>query len=219
METRFILPAAFATALHLLVLFSAKGTSDNMSIAQTPTAQPQQPRMVVNLNDPPVPPPEAETGAAEAKGNPEQFLPRLEEPPSQLSSPYDLTMARINPRPDVAVDRIIPGPVGVLDGIGTRNMTIINSRFLDNPPRTHSQVAPIYPAEARSAGVTAEVTVEFIVDESGRVQTARIVQSTDSRFESATLRAVQKWRFAPGKKNGRAVRFRMVAPVVFSLET
>jgi len=218
METRFILPATLATAFHVFVLFS-NGHNIGTKIVTSPSSQPEVKRMVVDLNDPPEPTPDPETGAAEAKGNPEQYLPRLPELPSRLASVFEMPMARVNPQPDASVVRITPGPMGVPDGIGSEKMTIISSKFLDNPPRTRSQVAPNYPADAKNAGVTGEVTVEFVVDEGGRVQTARVVQSTDTRFESATLRAVQKWRFEPGKKNGRAVRFRMVAPVVFSLET
>lgn len=44
-----------------------------------------------------------------------------------------------------------------------------------------------------------------------------VVSSTDHRFEEASLRAVSKWRFEPGKHHGRVVRFRMSVPLVFRL--
>lgn len=89
---------------------------------------------------------------------------------------------------------------------------------LDRVPQTRVRVAPVYPSEARASGLTGEVWVEFVVDESGRVTRPRVMRSTDERFEAATLRAVEKWRFEPGTQKGRPVRFRMAVPVVFSLE-
>ncbi len=59
--------------------------------------------------------------------------------------------------------------------------------------------------------------VEFIVEETGRVLDPRVLDSTDRVFEEATLRAVAKWRFEPGTRDGRIVRFRMTVPGVFSL--
>jgi protein TonB len=61
--------------------------------------------------------------------------------------------------------------------------------------------------------------VEFVVDEAGRVMHPFVVRSSRAGFEAPTLRAVEKWRFEPGKKDGRAVRFRMQIPVTFSLKT
>jgi len=59
--------------------------------------------------------------------------------------------------------------------------------------------------------------VEFTVDEMGRVINPHVTSSTHSEFEAPTLRAVQTWRFEPGKHLGRVVRFRMSVPVQFSL--
>jgi periplasmic protein TonB len=61
------------------------------------------------------------------------------------------------------------------------------------------------------------VVVEFIVDERGRVIEPRVVRSTNRIFDDATLQAVAKWQFEPGRRDGKIVRFRMSAPVVFSL--
>jgi protein TonB len=36
-------------------------------------------------------------------------------------------------------------------------------------------------------------------------------------FEEPTLRAVAKWQFEPGRRDGRIVKFRMTVPVLFNL--
>ena len=44
-----------------------------------------------------------------------------------------------------------------------------------------------------------------------------VVESSDRVFEEAAVRAVAKWRFEPGRRDGRVVRFRMAVPIVFAL--
>jgi periplasmic protein TonB len=217
METRFLLPATLATALHLLVLYGVKSPDERPPIPTATNAHTVIHRMVMNLEDPPEKSVDPELGDRPLKGEPDAYRPQLDETPAR-PSPFEQERAPINTRPDVEITRIAAGPPGIPDGIvGGVDVTVISSRFLDNPPRTRVQVPPAYPSEAKQAGVTGEVSVEFVVDESGRVHNARILESSDPRFDAATLKAVQKWRFEPGKKNGRPIRFRMVAPVVFSL--
>jgi len=102
-------------------------------------------------------------------------------------------------------------------GIGTKGAPIIAAHLLDNPPNARYRVAPTYPFEAKRSGQAGEVVVEFTVTERGEVISPRVVRSTDAVFEAPTLRAVAKWRFDPGKKDGRPVRFRMMIPIVFNL--
>ena len=88
---------------------------------------------------------------------------------------------------------------------------------LDHTPRTRAQPAPFYPAVLRSTGTEGRVVVEFTVDTSGRVTSATVLSSTQREFEDETIRAVMKWRFEPGRRNGRAVPFRMTVPLEFRL--
>ena len=41
---------------------------------------------------------------------------------------------------------------------------------------------------------------------------------TDREFVEPALRAVRHWRFEPGRRDGKAVPFRMTIPIEFSLE-
>lgn len=90
-------------------------------------------------------------------------------------------------------------------------------RDLDNPPRARLQASPMYPLEAKRTDREGTVLIEFTVDEGGMVLDPKVMSSTDRIFDEATLRAVAKWRFEPGRRAGRIVRFRMALPVVFSL--
>jgi protein TonB len=147
--------------------------------------------------------------------------PRREEPLVPPDHPaMEFPQPPVLPRPSsIHPTTLIPrgpdgDPRGNPDGSGA---AVIPSGHLDNPPRTRSQVAPVYPFEARPGGRMGEVLVEFTVDETGRVLRPHVLRSSDPLFESPTLRAVAKWRFEPGRKDGRTVRFRMVVPVHFTL--
>lgn len=93
---------------------------------------------------------------------------------------------------------------------------------VDSPaerPRPISQSLPNYPAAARRAGIEGEVVVEFIVDPNGDVVGAFAARSTDQRLDAAAVAAVQKWKFKPGRKHGRAIATRLQVPVIFSLKS
>jgi periplasmic protein TonB len=94
---------------------------------------------------------------------------------------------------------------------------VIPSTYLDNTPRTRFQASPAYPFGAKQSGITGEVHVEFVVDERGRVSDPRVVYSSNRIFDEPTLRAVAKWQFEPGRRDGKAVKFRMTVPVMFNL--
>ena len=78
-------------------------------------------------------------------------------------------------------------------------------------------MSPAYPSALKNSGAEGVGMVEFDVDTKGRVVSARVRQSSDRAFEEPTFRAVLNWRFAPGRKDGRAVLFRMVIRVNFKL--
>jgi protein TonB len=103
------------------------------------------------------------------------------------------------------------------DVVGPGRAGVVTGGELDRTPRTRLQPAPLYPAEARRDGRSGSVTVEFVVDESGVVVAPRVTSSSDRVFEEAALRAVAKWRFEPGRRHGKVVRFRLAVPIHFSL--
>jgi periplasmic protein TonB len=77
---------------------------------------------------------------------------------------------------------------------------------LEKRPEAVSQVAPTYPAELRKAKIEGVVTLVFLLGEDGRVEEARIENSSRPEFEKPALEAIRKWRFRPGEKDGERVR-------------
>lgn len=220
MERHFLIPATIAAALHGGLLFEIRPSSAHLS-----TAKPVDPIPLICdfkfLVNPPAPDEDAEKTEAQTSANPVPaslpelpsavvdggFVIKVPESPGTLS-PLPMTTIPLGPfgRPS----DLPPGP-------GLRSGDILGAGALDRVPRTRSQASPVYPFEAKRDGRGGSVTVEFVVNESGEVVSPRVADSTDSIFNEAALRAVSRWRFEPGRKDGHIVRFRMSVPVVFTL--
>ena len=220
METRFVLPLTVATALHAFVLYGVKWPHAVPDAATPATVIPDmKPFVEVEIEPSEKREDDISSAAAVPKGDPTAFRPTLPDESTTNSALFEQVVVRTPPASIHVTRSISDQPFGDIKGIdGLEWEGVISFEGLDNSPRTRSQVAPVYPAVERNAGITGEVLVEFTVDETGRVLRPRVVRSTHAAFEASTLRAVEKWRFEPGKKNGRAVRFRMMVPVRFSLD-
>ena len=75
---------------------------------------------------------------------------------------------------------------------------------------------PLYPDEAKAAGISGAVQAEVVVNEQGVVTDATIVKSVPL-LDEAALNTVKQWHFRPAVVNGQAVPIRMVVTVTFSL--
>lgn len=88
---------------------------------------------------------------------------------------------------------------------------------LDRTPHAKVQPSPQYPVAMRASGTEGRVVIEFTVDTAGNVVSATVHNATNREFEEAAVRAVMRWRFEPGRRNGREVPFRMAVPLEFRL--
>lgn len=88
----------------------------------------------------------------------------------------------------------------------------------ESPPRPVRTEAPAYPFQMRRAGIEGSVLVEYIVGADGTVIDVQVVRSNNPSFDRPALNAVKKWRFQPGRKNGRAVNARVQQVITFNLE-
>jgi protein TonB len=136
--------------------------------------------------------------------------PQLAETPQQIPLSADL---------DVVV-----GAGGALSGFGEiRALTAVEAvqqdtfdvGELEKRPEPIAQVSPAYPAELRKARVEGVVTVVFLLNEEGRVESPKVETSTRPEFEKPALDAIRKWRFRPGMKDGEAVRTYIRVPMRF----
>jgi TonB family protein len=90
---------------------------------------------------------------------------------------------------------------------------------LDSSPQPKHQVRPHYPYAMRQAGQMGGAVVEFIVTKEGKVSEPQSVAETDVVFGEEAVKAVAKWTFSPGLKDGQPVNSRMVVPIFFTLST
>jgi protein TonB len=93
---------------------------------------------------------------------------------------------------------------------------IFEIKDLSVRPEVIEQSSPIYPPDLRRNKISGEVMVEFVVRPDGRTDKIRITKSTNSGFDESTRRAVQRWRFKPGEKDGKAVSTRVRIPIPFN---
>jgi protein TonB len=88
----------------------------------------------------------------------------------------------------------------------------------DTPPRGLQQDPPLYPYELSAQSVEGEVTIEFVIDQSGAVRSPRIIRSTHKEFEVPAIDAVMDWKFEPAKRAGKKVAILVSQKVEFNLE-
>jgi protein TonB len=166
-----------------------------------------------NLEPPPPSPPEQEP-------EPE---PEFEEEPPELmeeASPLDLSQLEMALNPDFSEGWMGGGDFAVkLNTIVSSSKdkdaeAIFSMADLDQKPRVVYQPSPVLNSKLRRKA-PGKVNIIFIVDERGRVVGPRVRSSTDPVFEQAALSAVKRWKFEPGKRGGKAVRFRMLVPITF----
>jgi TonB family protein len=74
------------------------------------------------------------------------------------------------------------------------------------PPVLVSHPDPIYPPQAVAERREAHVHLELLLDETGRVQDAKVIESGGEDFDAALLEAVKQYVFSPAKQNGMPAR-------------
>ncbi|MEL7490529.1 MAG: TonB family protein [Pseudomonadota bacterium] len=81
------------------------------------------------------------------------------------------------------------------------------------------RVAPQYPNTCQSRGAEGVVLVQFDVTPDGDVINVQILESANSCFNSTVVRAVSRWKYAPGRRNGKPVARRgVIEKFVFTLQ-
>ena len=72
------------------------------------------------------------------------------------------------------------------------------------PGHLKSQVPPVYPEDAKKAGIQGEVVVHALVGKTGSVEKVEVVSGPEP-LRRAALDAVRQWQFEPMVIKGKAV--------------
>jgi len=73
----------------------------------------------------------------------------------------------------------------------------------DTPPKLRGSVRPVFPYAALSANREGKAVVSYLVDETGRVIDAKVVEASAPEFGEALLAAIAHFEFQPALKGGR----------------
>lgn len=212
---RYLWPVIIAAGLHgaLLFSFSEKTTLSHPTepVETKWNPAPDDP-IPFDLIDP------EDGSTSETAGGPEP-LPKIPDIPTELPKepvftvPVTERIVPLNPveklPKDMGARLLGPG-----DGPGSAPK-IPDIHSLDRVPRATVRPVPNYPPSMRDSSTNGSVTVEFVVDTTGRVVTAEAVRWTHRDFVDPAVRAVLLWRFEPGRLNGRKVNFRVAVPIEF----
>ena len=94
---------------------------------------------------------------------------------------------------------------------------------LDSPPRlsnanqVQSTLQRLYPRMLQDAGIEGTVVMQFVITEKGEVEpsSVKVISSTHEQFASASEKAVERFRFRPGKYKGKDVRVLIQMPIAW----
>jgi protein TonB len=180
-----------------------KEDEPKVELIEMPKLEPDEPEVVENQ---------------EQQQTPVDFAPPMLNDVPQLTTDNSFVQQIQPPPPDgmkISANSFII-PQGRAGGLG-KGIEVFDISKLDKAPVPRYQARPQYPFEMRRAGIAGDVLVDFIVDTNGEVKNAFAVKSSQHEFEAAAVQAVSKWKFAPGRKGGRAVNTHMQVPIVFTL--
>jgi periplasmic protein TonB len=86
-------------------------------------------------------------------------------------------------------------------------------------PRYAADLQPVYPAGERRAGREGRVVARVLVGTDGRVKAIeRIAAASDAFWRATEERALSKWRFTPGTRDGVPVEAWRVMTLTFRME-
>jgi TonB family protein len=89
---------------------------------------------------------------------------------------------------------------------------------LIRPPRLLTRVPPVYPPDAKAAGVSGVVLLEARVETDGHIRHTRMLRSIP-QLDAAAIEAVEKWEFAPAvDPSGELIPAITVITISFTLQ-
>jgi TonB family protein len=79
------------------------------------------------------------------------------------------------------------------------------------------RVAPVYPADAKSAHIQGKVVLDTTVGPDGAVEDVRLVSAPSTSLAQAAFQSVSQWEYKPYRVNGQAVTVESEVEVDFTL--
>lgn len=160
------------------------------------------------------PPPSVEEPEPEPEPEPEEDPPKMEDE----IQPLDLSQLELALNPGGFGEGWAKGNFEIKLGNSGGGEDAAEALFslsdLDQKPRPIYQPGPTIDDKIRRKA-PGSVSILFVVNQKGRVENPIVQKASDPVFVGPALSAIRKWKFEPGKRNGKAVRFRMRVPISF----
>ncbi len=89
--------------------------------------------------------------------------------------------------------------------------------LVEEMPQVLEVVKPDYPQEAKEKKLEGQVVMNLLIDESGKVRSVTVIEGDEIFFETAKV-AMKKFKFRPGRINGKPVVVQIRYVLKFQLE-
>ncbi|HYE26422.1 MAG TPA: energy transducer TonB [Clostridia bacterium] len=86
------------------------------------------------------------------------------------------------------------------------------------PPRLLEVASPEYTDEAKKKRIEGDVIVSIIVDEKGRVASAKVKKGLGYGLDENAIAAVKEWTYKPAERDGKPVAVKMDVTTNFYLK-
>jgi periplasmic protein TonB len=140
------------------------------------------------------------------------FVPTPALPAAPAVVPTQSSEAHSTSQPSTQSAPSVIAPKATAPLTGGAVLPNADAAYLTNPK-------PGYPPLSRRLGEQGVVILSVLVGEGGDVQKLEVAKSSGyTRLDEAASRAVQGWRFAPGKRAGIAQAMWVKVPISFILE-
>ncbi len=217
MRLRVRLGKAFFLAVAFnLVLFSLPALLGTLQQQITDT-WPEKPISFIRIKPERTPPPEKIKKKIEEKKT-EIKKPKLKKPEPVLQKPKITPpelLFDINPRLQMGMQVAAPPAEKIIRPLQTE----FEMGAVDVIPMVTMRLKPVYPFRAKRMRITGKVDIRFLVDNNGSVSNIQVIEAAPPNiFDESVRKAVSRWRFQPGKKEGRAVNTWMTTTIHFELE-
>jgi len=97
-------------------------------------------------------------------------------------------------------------------------LTQSNDKAALSAPVATTKVDPAYPPDVLRDKVEGTVTLYAVIRADGTVDGVKVLDSLDSRLDETAMRALARWHFRPGTKNGEPVALEAVVEVPFRMK-
>jgi protein TonB len=142
--------------------------------------------------------------------------PKQERLVTKSPAPAKQELATPEPSPEPVVEQVESAPVVSAPAPMPTGPVTLSSELSVSCPRL---TPPEYPAISRRMGEEGKLVLRVELDESGRIDDAKVINSSGyERLDAAALTAVKSWQCNPSLRNGQPVRAIALQPFNFVLQ-